>query len=376
LVEHEPMKGKRHIPGETAPPYKRYRPFLLVLLFFSLYLAFLILRPFLHTIILAIVLASLFHPLQVWLVRLYRGRRNAAALTVVVAITFLIIIPVFFFISALVSQGLESINRISEWISAGNIQKILAHPKIMAYTAWIREHLKVSEVTQVDLQAHLLQLSRTIGQFLLSRGAGLMRDIASTVFHFFVMMFLAFYLVRDGENMLRGIKDLSPLREDQENRILDKVKAVARSALLGNFMTAVCQGLLGGVGLAIVGIPAILWGTLMGFSSLIPIAGTSIVWIPAVGYLLLLGRWKSAIFLALWSIVLVGSIDNFLRPFLMRGQAKMSPFYIFLAIVGGISCFGVVGILYGPLILGFATVMLYTYQVEYRDLLDEKKIGN
>jgi predicted PurR-regulated permease PerM len=203
-----------------------------------------------------------------------------------------------------------------------------------------------------------------------------MRDIARTVFHFFVMIFLAFYLVRDGEDMLRGIRDLSPLREDQENRILDKIKAVARSALLGNFMTAVCQGLVGGVGLAIVGIPAILWGTLMGFSSLIPIVGTSIVWIPAVAYLLLLGRWRSAIFLALWSIVLGSTIDNFLRPFLMRGQAKMSPFYIFLAIIGGISCFGVVGILYGPLILGFATVMLYIYQVEYRDLLDEKKMSN
>ena len=370
------MNGKRHIPGETPPPYKRYRPFVLVVLFFSLYLAFLILRPFLHTIILAIILASLFHPLQVWLIRLYRGRRNAAALTVVVAITFLIIIPVFFFISALVSQGLESINRISEWISAGNIQKILEHPKTMAYTAWIRGHLKVSEVTQVDLQAHLLQLSATIGQFLLSRGAGLMRDIVSTVFHFFVMIFLAFYLVRDGENMLRGIKDLSPLREDQENRILEKIRVVARSALLGNFLTAVCQGVAGGIGLAIVGIPAILWGTLMGFSSLIPLVGTSIVWIPAAGYLLLLGRWKSAIFLALWSIVLVSTMDNFLRPFLMRGQAKMSPFYIFLAIIGGISCFGVAGILYGPLILGFATVMLYIYQVEYRDLLDKKEINH
>ncbi|MFB0520096.1 MAG: AI-2E family transporter [Desulfatiglandales bacterium] len=368
------MNSKSHIPGETPPPYKRYRPFLLVVLFFSLYLAFLILRPFLHTIILAIVLASLFHPLQVWLVRLYRGRRNAAALTVVVAITFLIIIPVFFFISALVNQGVESINRIDEWISAGNIQEILEHPKIMAYTAWIRKHLEISQSTEIDLQAHLLQLSKTIGQFLLSRGAGLMRDIASTVFHFFVMIFLAFYLLRDGEDMLRGIKGLSPLREDQENRILDKIRVVARSALLGNFLTAVCQGVAGGIGLAIVGIPAIFWGTLMGFSSLIPIVGTSIVWIPAVGYLLLLGRWKSAIFLALWSIFLVSTMDNFLRPFLMRGQARMSPFYIFLAIMGGISYFGVAGILYGPLILGFATVMLYIYQVEYKDLLDKKEI--
>jgi predicted PurR-regulated permease PerM len=111
-----------------------------------------------------------------------------------------------------------------------------------------------------------------------------------------------------------------------------------------------------------------------GFSSLIPIVGTSLVWVPAVIYLVLLAKWKAALFLAIWSVVLLGSIDNFLRPFLMKGEGRMSPFYIFLAIIGGVQYFGLLGILYGPLILSFAMIMLYMYGAEYReDLLAEEK---
>jgi predicted PurR-regulated permease PerM len=327
----------------------------------------LILRPFLHTIILSAILASLFYPLQLLLVRFYGGRRNAAALTVVVTIILLVIIPLFSFTSALVAQGLDSINRINEWISAGNMQRLLENPKINDYMTWIREHLDFYDFTKVNLQQYLLQASKQAGQLLLGHSVGLVRDVASMVFHFFVMIFLTFYLVRDGQEMLAGVKELSPLREDQENRIIDKICSVARSALLANFLTALFQGVAGGLGLAMVGIPPLFYGTLICISSLIPMVGTAIVWIPAIGYLMLAGRWKAGIFLFLWAVFFVGTIDNFLRPFLMRGKEQMSPFYLFLAIVGGVSYFGLVGILYGPLILGFAAVMLYTYRVEYND---------
>jgi predicted PurR-regulated permease PerM len=144
------------------------------------------------------------------------------------------------------------------------------------------------------------------------------------------------------------------------------MKAVGRSVLLGGFLTMLCQGVAGAIGFAIVGIPAFFWGTVLGFSSLVPVVGTALVWIPAVAYLAAVGEIKGAIFLSLWSIVVVGSIDNFLRPFLMRGEGKMSTLYLFLAIIGGVKYFGMAGILYGPLILGLASVMLAIYRVEYR----------
>jgi predicted PurR-regulated permease PerM len=368
------MEEKEHDQEECPDPGRSYRPFLLLVLFFSLYLSYLILEPFFHTLVFAIVLASLFYPIQLYLTRLYRGRKNLAALTVIFIITFLIALPTFFFASALVTQGLDSINRINEWIKSGNLDKITEDPRFLTYSKWVEERLTFVKLDQIDIASNILQLSKNLGQFLLSKGATILGNVATLISHFFVMIFIVFYVVRDGHDMLEKARYLSPLRKDQEDRILGGVRVVARSVLLGTFLTALSQGLVGGIGLALVGIPGLFWGTVMGFASLIPLIGTALVWVPSVGYLLLFGSWKSAVFLALWCIILVGSIDNFLRPFLMRGGSAMSPFYIFLAIIGGVQYFGLAGILYGPLILSFAMIMLYIYGVEYReDLLGAKK---
>ncbi len=136
--------------------------------------------------------------------------------------------------------------------------------------------------------------------------------------------------------------------------------------------TAVAQGFAGGIGLWIAGISPLFWGTMMAFASLIPVVGTAIIWLPAVVYLVLIGSWGKAVFLAIWSMVVVGSIDNFLRPFLMKGEGGISSIYLFFAILGGINLFGIVGILYGPLILGVAAILLYLYELEYGEVLAEE----
>jgi predicted PurR-regulated permease PerM len=359
---------------DPYPRVRGYRPFLLVVLFFSLYLVYLILGPFMDTLIFSIVLASLFYPLQVYLVRVYGGKKSLAALTIVFIITFIVVIPVFSFVSALVAQGLDSINKVHDWLKSGNLQRLADNGQVLAYAAKIQGHLGFLDLKKLDVASNLLQLSRNFGQFLLSKGATLVGNVASLITHFFIMVFIVFYLVRDGWEMLQRARSFSPLRKEQEDELLHGIRIVAKSVLLGTFLTALCQGLVGGTGLAIVGIPCLFWGTVMGFSSLIPIVGTALIWVPASIYLMLLGSWKSAVFLVVWSIFLAGSIDNFLRPFLMRGEGRMSPFYIFLAIIGGIQYFGLVGIVYGPLILSFAMIMLYLYGAEYRgDLLSESK---
>ncbi|NLI34549.1 MAG: AI-2E family transporter [Deltaproteobacteria bacterium] len=361
------------VTGSTVSRTVRgYRPFLLIVLFCSLYLAYLILQPFLHILIFAIVLATAFHPTQVRLSRLYRGRKNLAALTIVFIITFVIVLPVFLFTSALVNQGLQSINQMNEWIKAGNLNKLAHDERLVTFLARIQERLPFLELEKMNLANSLLEISKGFGQYFLSKGATILGNVATLVSHFFIMIFVVFYVLRDGKEMIHQARLLSPLKTEQEDRIINGIHVVGGSVLLGTLATAAFQGLVGGIGLAIVGIPGLFWGTVMGFSSLIPIVGTSLVWIPSVVYLILLGKMKYAVFLVVWNILLVGSIDNFLRPFLMGGEGRMSPFYVFLAIIGGVQYFGLVGILYGPLILSFAMIMLYIYQVEYReDLLKE-----
>lgn len=355
--------------GTQGGPSGGYRYFLLVLLFFSLFMVFGVIKPFLHTLVFSILLASLFSPVQTRICRWVRGRRNVAALLTVLLVTFVIAIPFIFFASSLVAQGIDSVSHVTEWIRQGNLQKLADHPRVLQGMQWLQARLTFVDFSKLNLEGHLLAISKNVGQFLINRGAALLGDAATVVTRFFMLIFFTFYLLRDGEAMIQAIKKLSPLREEQEDRILQKMHAVARSALLGSFLTAVAQGLAGGIGLKLVGIPGLFWGTLMGFTSFIPVVGTALVWVPAVVYLVILGKVTSAVFLTLWCVVLVGSIDNFLRPFFMRGQADMSTFYIFLAILGGVQWFGLAGIIYGPLILAFAMVMLYIYEVEYHEML-------
>ena len=114
------------------------------------------------------------------------------------------------------------------------------------------------------------------------------------------------------------------------------------------------------------GLPGLVWGTVMAFASMIPVIGTGLVTFPAIVYLFAAARYWQAIFFTLWAFVLVGGIDNYLRPFLMKDGARMSPFYIFLAVIGGLAVFGIPGIVYGPLIIGFTGIVIYLYRSEYR----------
>jgi predicted PurR-regulated permease PerM len=240
----------------------------------------------------------------------------------------------------------------------------------------MQERFPFLEVSKAEISNDLLYLSRTIGQFLLGKVASILSNVASLVAHFFIMIFIAFYLVRDGREMVNNIRYYIPLRAEQEDRIINGISVVTKSVLLGTFLTAICQGLAAGVAYAILGFPGLFWGTLTALASLIPLVGTYLIWVPIALYLVLLGEIKSAVFLAIWSAVASGIIDNLVRPLLMKGKSKMSPFYIFLAILGGVQYFGLQGILYGPLILSFAMIMLFIYGVEYREeLMESKHLG-
>jgi predicted PurR-regulated permease PerM len=165
---------------------------------------------------------------------------------------------------------------------------------------------------------------------------------------------------------------LFPMKAEQTAVMIESLRRMSRAVLVGGFSVAVLQGIAGGIGLALVGIPALFWGAVMAFAALVPVVGTGLVWGPAVIFLLIMGRWQSALFLALWCGVGVTSIDSFLRPYLLRGGAKVPVLFLFMAILGGVNVFGMLGILYGPMILGLVAVMLDIYAEEYHDILQNR----
>ena len=350
-----------------------YKVFLIILLLFSLYLGFSLVEPFLHTLIFSTVLAVLFTPVFNWALGLCKGRRATASALTVAIIVFALLLPMTFLFMALISQGVGSLVTLNAWIAQGTYKTFLSLEMIDKYAAMIHDQLPFLRIDEVQIQAGILQYSREFAQNMLAFGTSLARDGAKLVLHFLLMVFILFYFMRDGTKMVAYIKHLSPLRPKQEDYIIDSLKRVARGVLMGCLLVAVLQGFAGGIGLAVVGIPAFFWGGMMALSSLIPVVGTGLVWVPSVVYLFLAGQWKMAVFLALWCGIFVVGIDTILRPIFMREAARVSTFYIFIAILGGIYSFGMLGIFYGPLILSFVMVMLQIYLEEYADDLDDKE---
>ncbi len=344
--------------------------FLFLLLGYALYLAFLLAEPFLNTLVFSAVFCAVAFPIFTWLNQRMGDHRTLAAIVATCIIGVLIIIPMFFLTWGLAVQGSHSLTELQAWAVSFDMEKALGQGWVQDGLVWVGKHLPFIKLEEMDMQAKLLGYSEEFAQYLLGFSKDLIGDAAELLLKFLLMMFIIFFFLRDGHLMVRRIKDLAPLKKKHEDVLIESMQRVSRVVFSGSILVAVLQGIAGGIGFAIVGIPGLFWGTMMAFAALIPVVGSSIIWWPAVVWLALSGETGWAIFLACWSVGVVVNIDTFLRPWILGGASKVSPFYIFLAILGGVSAFGFKGILYGPLVLSFVMIVLDIYAEEYRDELD------
>jgi predicted PurR-regulated permease PerM len=347
--------------------------FLMGLLAVGLYFAYILLRPFVNTLIFAVVFAALFHPAYAYLVRKFNGRKTVSALLVLLGVIVLVIVPLTLLIVGLIPQMRYSVTSITAWLGEGHLDDIFTG-YLNPLFDWIHQEAPFLELSADSAKASIVDGARQTGQKLIGLSAGLVGGTVTFALHFGLFLLSLFFFLKDGGTMIARIKYLTPLREEQQERILQNMRRISKSVLVGGFLVAALQGLAGGIGLAIVGIPALFWGTVMALAAFVPVVGTGLVWVPTVAFLLFIGSWKSAVFLAIWCGVLVTSIDAFLRPFLMKDAAGVPILFLFLAILGGIQAFGIFGLLYGPLILTFAMVMLKIYAEEYKEQLKSKGV--
>ena len=346
--------------------------FMLGLLAVGLYFAYILLFPFANTLVLAGVFAALFAPVYQYFLRKCNNRESLASLIVLLCVIIVVIVPLTMLIVGLIPQMRQSVTSITAWLSEGNLDMIFTE-YLNPFFEWIHEEAPFLDITAASAKADILEAARRIGQEILGFSANFVGQTLTLFMHFLLFLVALFFFLKDGAVMVARLKYLTPLREEQQERILNTLRRVSRSVLAGGFLVAAIQGTIGGIGLAIVGIPALFWGTIMGLSAFVPVLGTGLVWGPAVCVLILAGEWKSAVFLAIWCGVLVTSIDTFLRPYLMRDASGVPILFLFLAILGGIQGFGIFGLLYGPLILTFAVVMLKIYADEYQNQLKSKE---
>lgn len=367
----ESQRSEHVGPTLAFPRNNLFRYFTLILLGFSLYLAYLLAEPFLNTLILSIVVAACCYPIYKRILNRLNGRSITASTIVMLLLVSCIAVPLSFFLASLIPQAVESVQAVTTWLQQSQSESFLTDIQHNPILQWLHEKLPFFEINESSIKSYLATISTAAGQQIVEIGTAALGDTVNFVAKFMLMLLIVFFLLKDGSQMVAGLKYLWPMRESQEDALLHSLRQTSRSVLVGGLLVAILQGIIGGIGLAFTGITPLFWGTVMSFCSLIPIVGTGLVWIPASIYLLVTSGWEMALFMFLWGAIPVAAVDSFLRPYFMRESAGVSIFFIFLSILGGLKTFGMIGILYGPLILSFVMVMLKIYGEEYRHVLSE-----
>ncbi|MCM2474457.1 AI-2E family transporter [Rhizobium sp. CG5] len=322
-----------------------------------------ILLPFYSAILWAVVLAMIFFPLHSRLeAKLGSWRNTAAALSVLLCIC-VAIIPGFLILSSLVQQGSALYRRIdSGEIDLGKMVQELHDALPLLVRGWVdRLDLGGAGLLHERVSSTLMQGGGFFAGHALSLGQNTLEFFVA----FGVMLYLMFFMFRDGRSIAATVKDALPLSDAHTARFASKLTSVIHATVRGTVIIALIQGSIGGIAFWILGLePALLWGVLMSFLSLLPAVGSALIWIPAAIYLALAGFWMKAMVLVAVGALVIGLVDNLLRPRLVGREAKLPDYVILISTIGGISLIGINGFLIGPLVAVLFTAAWQIFERE------------
>jgi predicted PurR-regulated permease PerM len=317
-----------------------------------------ILQPFFAPLAWAIFLAFLLRPAQTRLTGLLRGRASVAASLLTVFVLLMFIGPLAAIAVAFGKQAAGLAVLLQNWLEQHQGQGIpdLADlPLLGRVFEWLDQYTSISAA---EAQAWLLERAKSVFENLTALGGTALLGALGTVLNFTVMLFLLFFFIRDGQGMAHAAINLVPLEPARRDELRDRLAAVTRAVVLGTVVTAMVQGFLLGVGFTVVGLTApVVFGVIGAVLSIVPVGGTALVWVPAVGALLFQGRYGAAIALAVIGLV-VSTVDNFLKPMLISGRTVVPTIAVFIGVIGGLSAFGVIGMFLGPVVIALALALV------------------
>lgn len=315
-----------------------------------------ILWPFAGAILWALVIATLFRPLFQRLASAMQQRRTLAAVTTLVVIVITVILPLSLIGRPLVQEGLSTYQRIrSGDLNFGRyLERVFE-----VLPAWITNLLDRLGLTSLELVEQRLSTVLTeVIQLFAGKVFSLGQNTLGFIVSLFIMLYLLFFLLRDGDDLARRLTGAIPLRPELQRKLAGRFTTVLRATVKGNLVVAIVQGALGGLIFWILGLNApLLWGAFMAVLSLLPAVGTGLVWLPTAVYLMVTGEPAKGIILAVYGLLVIGSVDNVLRPILVGKDTQMPDYLILLSTLGGLATFGFNGFVIGPMIAAmFITV--------------------
>jgi len=312
----------------------------------GLYVCYLLTIPFLTPIIWSLALAVVCVPLQRRIETVVRNRNVAAAISVF-TIGLVVLILVTFVGQRLVSEASTGAQMVNARIESGEWRRALeVNPRLAPLADWME-------------QQNLPQTVKYTVTWLSTKGVNVVRGSVIEVMSLLLTFYLLFYFLRDRRAGIAALRSVLPLTRSEMDRMLTRVGDTIHATIYGTLIVASVQGFLGGLMFWWLGLPApLLWGVVMGLLAIVPILGAFIVWIPAALLLAIDGHWGQAAILSLWGMIVVGTVDNLLRPILVGRRLKQHTVLAFISVVGGILVFGPAGLVLGPVALTATSVLL------------------
>lgn len=355
------------LPPEAREPARRMRATFAVLFLLAIALALYVIWPFRAPLLLAAVLASVLQGPFGALTRLVRGRRAIAGAATTLTLVVLLIGPLAAIIAFATGQVIKGLGFLRDELGIENVAQ-LGHGDLSPRAEELRDRLLGA------LHVSRVQLADFVHRASAAAEGGVSKVVASSgraTFHTAIMLIAFYFFLVEGSRIIDYLRRVSPLEARQTRDLLDEFRAVSRASILGTTIAALFQGLIAMLGYFITGVPhAFFFGLCTLVASFVPVVGTLIVWMPSVAFLWLAGHHGGALLLAVWCLVFVVGAEHVGKPialkYVLGGQQEMHTGIVFLALLGGLEMFGLIGLVLGPLVFAFLLAMLRIYERDFR----------
>jgi predicted PurR-regulated permease PerM len=349
-----------------APPPRngmQYASFLIVVALTTIAFFWLI-ADFLMPVFWAAVLATVFFPIQRRYVTKLGGRRTLAAVATILTIVALVVLPLTLVGVAVTREAIQ----LADQVKSGEIDVRAPVRYVQRFMPILTDFLDRFGLDVEALMQRLSTSALSVSQVIAAALLGFGQDILRITALFFVMLYILFFFLRDGRELVHTLIRVLPLGDARERRLLAKFRDVSLATIKGTLVVGVVQGAIGGILFWVLGVPApVFWGAVMAIFSVLPAVGPGLVWGPAAIVFLALGAFVKAIVLVVGGVVVIGLVDNVLRPVLVGRETQMPDYLVLIATLGGIALFGVSGFVIGPVIAAFFLVVWEMFADEHAE---------
>jgi predicted PurR-regulated permease PerM len=343
----------------TSSKQKQHRYFIISLFILALLLLLIVIKEFIIPILMAMLLAGLFHPYYQKFLVLTKGKQSLSSALVILMFLLVIVIPSFFMVAEIIHQASYVSGKIFPFIETQFLATEKTHNSLPKWIPFKEELVPYTE----EIFSKLSTLVESITSIIISSLSSLTQGTLVFFFNFFVTLYAMHYFLTDGKNLLEKIPNYLPITHQEFRKITTQAVSISKATLKGAFLIGIIQGALVGVAFAVIGIPgAVFWGAVSALFSLIPSVGTAIVYVPVAVYLLITHQVTAGVGLLIWGFGIVSSVDNVLRPYFVGKDTQIPDILVLISTLGGIGLFGITGIIVGPVIVGLFMTIAKIYK--------------